>query len=370
MRLYPALRPFLFRLDAEAAHGWGVRAASLGRWAGPLLRRAFPPPDARLAQTLWGLPFAGPVGLAAGFDKDARLADVWPTLGFGFAEVGSVTARPSDGNPRPRAFRLPDDRALVNRMGLNNAGAQATAHRLAGLDRDARRARGFVLAVNVAKTHSPDILGDAGVDDFRETVRHVLPHADLLVLNVSCPNTAEGKTFETPDALDALLTAVMAEHGAQASPVPVLVKLSPPAASGVDAPLVDELVALALSHGVAGFVATNTASDRDGLATDARRLSQIGAGGLSGRPLATRATALVRHLYRTVGDRVPIVGVGGVDSAEAAYARLRAGASLVELYTGLVYEGPGLPSQIHAGLVRLLDRDGLGRLADAVGLDA
>ena len=224
--------------------------------------------------------------------------------------------------------------------------------------------------MNVAKTHSPDILGEAGVEDFRVSVQLVLPHADLLVLNVSCPNTAEGKTFEDCVALDALLGAVMAERQRQHSAVPVLVKLSPPAASGVDAGAVDEIVAVCRGHGVAGFVTTNTAGDRDGLRTHADDLARIGNGGLSGAPLAKRADALVRHLYRTTSGAVPIVGVGGIDSPEAAYRRVRLGASLVEVYTGLVYEGPGLVQRIHKGLVRLLERDGLGSISEAVGLDA
>src|SRR5690606_34644848 len=293
------------------------------------------------------------------------LVPFWAALGFGFAEVGSVTAQPSEGNPRPRAFRLPADRALVNRMGLGNEGAEAVAARLARLERP----NDFALGVNVAKTHSPAILGDAAVEDFRTSVRLLLPHADYLALNVSCPNTAEGKTFETPDALDALLAAVMAEHAAQASTVPVLVKLSPPI-SETDFGCTDELVAVARGHGVEGFIAANTAPDRAGLVTEAGRVAAVGRGGLSGRPLAARSTALVRHLYRLTDGAVPILGVGGVDSPEAAYAKVRAGASLVELYTGLVYEGPGLVKRIREGLLRLLDRDGLARLGEAVGADA
>lgn len=370
---YRLLRPLLFRLDAEAAHGAGVAAARLGQRAPGVVRALFPRADARLAQTVWGLRFASPVGLAAGFDKNAALVWFWAALGLGSAEVGSVSARASAGNPRPRAFRLPADRALVNRMGLNNDGAEAVAARLAATPRPP----GFVVGVNVAKTHSPDILGDAGVDDFRQSVRALAPQADYLALNVSCPNTAEGKTFEEAEALDGLLAAVMAEvregaasRAADRSPLPVLVKLSPPGAGGVDAGAVDELVAICLRHGVDGFIATNTASDRAGLATEAGAVERIGRGGLSGRPLAARAAALTRHLYRTTGGAVPIVGVGGIDSADEAYARIRAGASLVQLYTALVYEGPGLVGRIHRGLVERLDRDGLGTLAEAVGLDA
>ena len=364
LAMYRLLRPLLFRLDAEDAHGWGVRAARTGQRVPGVMRRLFPRADPRLAQTVWGLRFGSPVGLAAGFDKNAELVRFWASLGLGFAEVGSVSARPSEGNARPRAFRLPADAALVNRMGLNNHGAPVVAARL----RATLRPPGFVVGVNVAKTHSPDILGDAGVDDFRQSVRALAPEAGYLALNVSCPNTAEGKTFEDAEALDALLAAVTAELGGDRPPL--LVKLSPPPATGVDVGAVDELVAICRAHGVDGLIASNTASDRDGLATPRGEIDRVGRGGLSGRPLAVRAESLIRHLYRTAGGTLPLVGVGGIDSPEAAYARVRAGASLVQLYTGLVYKGPGLIGRIHRGLVRLLDRDGLATLADAVGADA
>ena len=357
-----------------------MQAARLGQRAPAAVRALYrvPDPEGRLVQTFWrsearrGLTFRLPVGLAAGFDKNAEGVPLWAALGFGFAEVGSVTAQGGEGNPTPRAFRLPDDRALVNRLGLGNDGAEVIARRLAALERP----RDFVLGVNVAKTHDPAILGRDAVEDFRLSVRPLLPHADFLVLNVSCPNTAEGKTFEEPAALDGLLAAVMAECEGQSSKVPVLVKLSPPrvlagsVVAAYDFGCTDELVSVAIAHGVEGFVASNTAPDRDGLATRPETVAEIGRGGLSGRPLTARSTALVRRLYRLTGGALPIIGVGGVDSAESAYAKVRAGASLVELYTGLVFEGPGLPSHIGRGLLRLLDRDRLDALADAVGRDA
>lgn len=374
--MYAALRPFLFRLDAEAAHGLGSLAARAGQRAPGAVRALVGvEPDGALGQTLWGLRFRSPVGLAAGFDKDARLVRFWDALGFGWADVGSVTNEAAPGNPRPRAFRLPDDRALVNRMGLNNDGAAAVAARLAR----APRRPGFVVSVNVAKTHRQDpgaLAGAAGIEDVRRAVAVVLPQADLLTVNVSCPNTADGKTFETPEALDALLAAVAPARDAFAAAgggrrVPLLVKLSPDAAD------VDGLVAVALAHGVDGLVATNTAAhptevgwSRAGLTTDAGTLERIGRGGLSGRPLAERSLALTRHLYRLTEGRVPLVGVGGIDSAEAAYARVRAGASLVQLYTALVYEGPGVVRTVTRGLAERLDCDGFGTLAEAVGVDA
>lgn len=369
--MYRALRLLFFQLDAESAHGLGVRAARIGRLAPALVRGLFRFDDERLEQTLWktdereGLLFANPVGLAAGFDKNAELVHFWPSLGFGFAEVGSVTALPSEGNPRPRAFRLPADRALINRMGLNNDGAEAVARHLARTNKP----DGFVLGINVAKTHDPAILGEEATKDFRTSARHLLPFADYLALNVSCPNTAEGKTFEEPEALDGLLRAVMGERAAQNSRTPVLVKLSPPS-SPVDMGNVDELIAISLNHGVEGFIATNTASDREGLQSNNSTLERIGNGGLSGQPLAERATALVRHIYQQTNGSIPIIGVGGIDSPEAAYERLRAGASLIQLYTGLVYEGPALIKRINKGLLHFLERDGFQSVSGVVGADS
>ncbi|MEP0545468.1 MAG: quinone-dependent dihydroorotate dehydrogenase [Rhodothermales bacterium] len=362
--MYPLLRPLLFRLDAETAHHAALRTARLAQTVPGLLRPLFQFEHDALHQRLWGLDFANPVGLAAGFDKNAEFVRFWRMLGFGFAEVGSVTANPSAGNPRPRAFRLPDDRALVNRMGLNNVGADAVAERLRTAERT------LPLGINLAKTHDPAILGDAATDDFLQSFRRLAPLADYVALNVSCPNTAEGKTFESPDAFDGLLAAVMSLRADLGLTVPVLVKLSPPPAAAFDPGPVDDLVDLALGHSIAGFIATNTASDRDGLTTTTARLDEIGRGGLSGVPLAERATALIRHLSRRTEGSVPIIGVGGVDSAEAAYRKIRAGASLVEVYTGLVYEGPGLVGRINRGLVGLLERDGFASVTEAVGTEA
>ncbi|MEC8496010.1 MAG: quinone-dependent dihydroorotate dehydrogenase, partial [Planctomycetota bacterium] len=262
---------------------------------------------------------------------------------------------------------LPTDRALVNRLGLGNEGAAAIARRIGGM----RRPPGFPIGINVVKTHDPAIIGAEGLDDFACAARTMLPHADFLVLNVSCPNTAEGKTFEDPASLAELLDRVMAERAALRSEVPVLVKLSPPApldAEGAfDTSALDELMDLALERGVAGFVATNTASDRAGLSTPTARLEAIGHGGLSGAPIRARALAMTRHRRRRLEGRAAIVGVGGIDTPEAAYERICAGADLVELYTGLVYAGPGLVGEAARTIVRGLDRDGHGSVADAVG---
>ncbi len=364
--MYRFLRPLLFRLDAEAAHRLGMGAARVAQaLPARLTEAAFGYEHAALRQRLWGMTFPNPVGLAAGFDKNACGVRFWERLGFGFSEIGSVSAEASEGNPRPRAFRLAEDKALVNRMGLNNDGAARVAERLA------RTARRRPLGVNLAKTHDPVVMGETALDDFRRSFRRLAPLAGYVALNISCPNTREGKTFEAPDALDALLAAVFEERAALNLSVPVLVKLGPPAdARAALSGAVPEAVAVAEAHGVHGYIATNTASDRAGLRASEAWLEAIGRGGLSGKPIEERATHLVRHLYRLTEGRVPIIGVGGVDSAEAAYAKIRAGASLVQLYTALVYKGPGVVRAIKQGLVRLLERDGLASIEDAVGADA
>ena len=365
--MYAPFRSLLFHVDAERAHRLGTGAARLAQTAAPsLVAKMFAFEHEALRQTLWGLDFANPVGPAAGFDKNAKLIPFWEALGFGFAEVGSVSAQKARGNPRPRLFRLPADRALINRMGLNNDGAKKVAKRL----RKAAGKTAIPIGVNLAKTHDPRIMGEAAIEDFRESFRLLAPWAGYVALNVSCPNTTEGKTFEDPNALDDLLRAVFAERAALRLDVPVLVKLSPPVSERIvlDS-LVDEILAVSQAHGVQGFIATNTASDRAGLVTPEPVLRAIGRGGLSGAPLERRATRLVRYLFEKTGGETPIIGVGGVRSPDTAYAKIRAGASLVQLYTGLVYEGPGLVRKIKEGLVERLERDGFTRLRDAVGVD-
>ncbi|MEX0821991.1 MAG: quinone-dependent dihydroorotate dehydrogenase [Rhodothermales bacterium] len=366
--MYDLVRSTLFNIDAERAHRLATAAARAAQMTrvNRLLEGTFEFDDIRLDQSIWGIDFANPVGLAAGFDKNAALVPFWATLGFGYAEVGSVSAQPSRGNPRPRAFRLPTDEALINRMGLNNKGAHKISRRLRRL-KDRRR---IPIGVNLAKTHDPGVMGDAAVEDFRASFELMAPHADYVALNISCPNTREGKTFEEPDALASLLDAVMHQREDSAPEVPVLLKLSPPLSDRIvfDS-AVEAAVEIGLDRGIEGFIASNTASDREGLSADDEYLDAIGAGGLSGRPLEARSTHLVRYLYRLTGGAVPIIGVGGVFSAEDAYRKICAGASLVQVYTGLVYRGPGLVRDIKRGLVDLLERDGFGSIEEAVGTE-
>ena len=367
--MYRFFRPLLFRMDPERAHSISLGAAELvQRFMPSVVEPQYEFEDERLKQRLWGTAFPNPVGLAAGADKNARLVSFWEGVGFGFVEVGSVSAMAADGNPKPRAFRLEEDRALLNRLGLNNDGAAAVAERLEA----GRNERTRPLGINLAKTHDPGVMGEAALEDFRESFRLLAPQADYVVLNVSCPNTEEGRTFEHPDALDDLLSTIFAEQKAPGLEVPVLIKLSPPVSDRVifDTHL-EDVVAVAQAHGVHGFIASNTASDRKGIEdTPQERLEAIGRGGLSGEPLAGRATCLVRYLYQATDGEVPIIGVGGVHDAASAYEKIRAGASLVQLYTALVYEGPGLIKRIKEGLVKRLKEDDYVSIADAVGVDA
>lgn len=364
---YASYRDWLFKLDPERAHQVAALAGRAGhRFAAGYLRRTFGYEHVSLEQWLWRMRFVNPIGLAAGFDKNARLLGFAEEIGFGFSEVGSVSALPSRGNPRPRLFRLPEDEALINRMGLNNAGARRIAARI----RHRRDGTHIPLGINIAKTHSPRIMGEAAVDDFVETFRRMAPLADYVTLNISCPNTAEGKTFEDPEAFEPLIRAIMEARQELRSQVPVLVKLSPPpTARVVFDSAVEELVALSLEHGVEGFVATNTASDRQGLSTEPARLQKIGHGGLSGPPIEERANQLVRYLYARTDGKIPIIGVGGVRSGESAYRKFLAGASLVQLYTALVYEGPAVVQRIKQELAACLERDGHRNLRSVIGQD-
>ena len=363
--MYSSLKPLLFRLSPETAHRLTVGAARIAAYtAVRLLDPVFDFQSPALKITLWGHQYPNPVGLAAGFDKNARLIDFWPHVGFGFAEVGSVTYRASKGNPRPRLFRLPEDHALINRMGLNNQGAPKIAKRIGN--------RGmyhpFPLGINLAKTNDPAVLGEAAVEDYVESFRLLGPKANYIALNISCPNTADGRTFEDPEALDRLLDALLAARTEMSLRVPVLVKLSPAISERIvfDS-LLEELVSVCLERKVQGFIATNTASDRSGLRTDPATLDRIGPGGLSGPPIAKRSNRLITYLHQKTAGRLPIIGVGGIDSGTAAYEKIRAGASLVQLYTGLIYEGPGLVMRVKQDLVRLLEEDGYLSVGQAIG---
>lgn len=368
MHLWRAMYRLLFsvvfrRLPAEFAHrlGFGlirVVAVAAVPGLGVLLRRWLAPRDPVLRLSAFGVEFPGPLGLAAGFDKDARGPDVLGALGFAFVEVGTVTARAQPGNPKPRLFRLAEDRALVNRMGFNNAGAEAAAERLRGRD----RAGGAVVGVNIGK--SKVVPEDEAVADYVASARALAEVAEYMVVNVSSPNTPGLRNLQAVEHLRPLLVAVRgALDETTARRVPLLVKIAPDLADED----IDAVADLALELELDGIIATNTTISRAGLVTDPARIEELGAGGLSGAPLRARSLEVLRRLRGRVGDRLVLVAVGGIETAEDAWARIRAGATLVQAYTGFIYGGPLWPRRIHRGLARLVRQSGYGSIGEAVG---
>lgn len=354
---YPLLRPLFFSFDPEHAHGLALGVLQLLQ-VSPL---TFPPPsDARLRQKLWGLDFPNPVGLAAGYDKNAQVPRVWSALGFGFAELGTLTAKAQPGNPQPRIFRLERDEACINRLGFNNQGAPATAQRLKTL-LPVNRPHPIPLGFNIGKSRLASL--DEAVDDYLESSMHLLPFADYLVVNVSSPNTPNLRKLQAVERLGQLLEALLAQakqlaQQTAARPKPILVKIAPDLS---DTEIV-EIAQLARAVGLSGLIATNTTTARPPLRTPINET-----GGLSGRPLAARATEVLRLLFQAVEGKLPLIGVGGIFSAQNAYERICAGASLVQIYTGLIYEGPFLPRRITRGLGQILSRKGLGHIGEAIG---
>jgi len=326
------------RTDAERAHHAGFLAIRAGRPVArhTLGRRAGEPVDRM------GLRFPGVLGLAAGFDKNAVGIDALAALGFGFVEVGTVTGRPQPGNPRPRLFRLPTDRAVVNRMGFNNDGAELVAERLAR-----RRRTGVVVGVNIGKTK---VVPEAGaVDDYRLSTRMLAPHADYLVVNVSSPNTPGLRDLQAVERLQPLLAAVRREAlRASDRYVPLLVKIAPDLSDDDVLAVADLVVADRLD----GIVATNTTISRDGLRSTAAEVERAGAGGLSGAPLLHRSLEVMRMLRSRMGEEPTLIGVGGIATIGDAVERLAAGADLLQAYTALIYQGPTWPGRMNRALAR------------------
>ncbi|MEV0401767.1 quinone-dependent dihydroorotate dehydrogenase [Actinoallomurus sp. NPDC050550] len=335
----------LRRLPAERVHRMsfaGLRLLGAVPGALPLLRRALGPRDPALRVRALGLEFPGPLGLAAGFDKEAEAYEALGAFGFGFVEIGTVTARPQPGNPKPRLFRLVRDRAIVNRMGFNNHGARAAAARL-------RRHRNVIVGVNIGKTK---VVPEAeAVADYVESAEALAALADYLVVNVSSPNTPGLRNLQAVEHLRPLLTAVReAADRVSDRRVPLLVKIAPDLADAD----IDAVADLALELGLDGIIATNTTISRDGLATDPAEVEAAGAGGLSGAPLKRRSLEVLERLRDRAGDRLVLISVGGIETADDAWERLRAGATLVQAYTGLIYGGPLWPRAINRGLARNL----------------
>ncbi len=349
------LRQTLLRLDPEKAHNIAMGGlATLARMpVANLIERRALVSDPRLAQQLFGLTFRNPVGLAAGFDKQAVAVPAWAFLGFGFCEIGTVTAQPQPGNDKPRIFRLKEDRAVINRLGFNSIGAEHVATRLYNWE-SAGKAHRIPLGVNIGKTK----LAEDAASDYLTTFRHLVPYADYVAINVSSPNTPGLRDLQERDALKELLGRIASANHACRRPVPLLVKIAP----DLDDAAVAAILGLAGNH-VEGLIICNTTVARD----PALKSAAAGqTGGLSGAPLRARSDEMIRAA-RAAAPNLPIVGVGGIFSGDDAWNKIRAGASLVQVYTGMIYEGPGLVRRINRELVRRMDAEGVAHIGEVVG---
>ena len=338
--VYRLLQPLLFRLPAERAHYLTMGALqTLTALPGgtAVAKSAWGSPPGRPVRC-FGLDFPNPVGLAAGFDKDARWIDALATLGFGFLEVGTLTPRPQPGNPRPRLFRLRADRALINRMGFNNGGVEAAAERLA------RRRTQVPVGGNIGKNKTTP--NEQAIDDYRIAFEKLHSVVDYFVVNVSSPNTPGLRELQEREPLTRLLEALRADNEATATPRPILLKIAP----DLTEHQLDDIVGLVHDTGTAGLICTNTTIDRSSLQTPKQRVESIGAGGLSGDPVRARSTEVIRYVRSQAGPQLPIVGVGGIRTAADALEKLEAGANLVQVYTGFIYEGPAIVRNILTGL--------------------
>ncbi|CCA94382.1 quinone-dependent dihydroorotate dehydrogenase [Novosphingobium sp. PP1Y] len=346
--IYALLRPALFRIDAEKAHGLALKALKHAP------ARKAPGSAAGLATRVAGIDFANPVGMAAGFDKDGEVPDALLGLGFGFAEVGSITPLPQSGNPKPRLFRLVEDCAVINRMGFNNGGAQAAVERL-----EARLGRPGVVGINIgANKDSVD-----RVADYATMARLMAPLASYLAVNISSPNTPGLRALQDESSLTGLLDAVIEARGAVCGEdgPPIFLKVAP----DLEPADVDAISRIAIDRKLGALIVSNTTISRPPLSSP-----QAGeSGGLSGAPLRDLAQQRLRDFRKATGGAMPLVGVGGIATAEDAWARIRAGASLVQLYSAMVYEGPGIAKAIAKGLEQLMKRDGFATVAEAVGTE-
>ena len=346
--LFPLLRPALFAFDAETAHGLSLVALKM-------LPLGTPRSDPALAISVAGIAFPGPLGAAAGYDKNGEVPDALLRLGFGFAEIGTVTPLAQAGNPRPRLFRLREDRAVINRMGFNNAGAEAMLARL-----QSRKGRSGVVGVNIgANKDSPDRIAD-----YVHLVRIMARVATYLTVNISSPNTPGLRALQDPGALAALLDAVLEARGDSIDPdrshlPPIFLKLAP----DLEPRDIDAICRIAIDRHLGALIVSNTTISRPALLS--RHATE--AGGLSGAPLRDLAHQRLSDFRSASGGAIPLVGVGGIASAADAWARIRAGASLIQFYSAMVYEGPGLARRINSGLVQLMQRDGFSTIAEAVG---
>lgn len=357
------LRPLLFRANAETVHELGLRALEVSLRNSAVQDRSSRrfKVDGRLSVKRFGLEFANPVGIAAGFDKNGVVVDQLAALGFGFVEVGTVTRRPQPGNAKPRMFRLPLDRALINRLGFNNLGAEAAAERLAASRRKC------VIGVNIGK--NKDIPNNAAVEDYLSCLETVYEQADYIAVNVSSPNTPGLRELQGAEHLRRLLTALRSRVGQLAADAgasgakPLLLKIAP----DLSEEALRDVVEISREASIDGIIATNTTISREGLETPRPLVEACGDGGISGVPLGRRSNEVISYIYRATGGALPIIGVGGIFTAADAFQKIRCGASLVQAYTGFVYNGPGFALELNRGLIKLLEDNKFATVDDAVG---
>lgn len=351
------IKPVFFRFDPEAVHDAICSIGEvLGRYAlgRECLRVLFAYEHPSLKTTVCGIHFSNPVGLSAGFDKNARLTDIMPSIGFGFEEVGSITGEPCEGNPKPRLWRLPHTKGLVVYYGLKNDGSDAISIRLQ------HKRCSIPIGTSIAKTNSLKTISlEEGIADYKKAFQALTDIGAYFTINISCPNVYGGEPFTEPNRLEALLTAL--------DPLPTKKPIFLKITADISFEALDALVDVVDRHRVHGFILSNLTKDRTNPVIHQEDLAKAGKGGISGKPVADRSNALISHLYKTKGKRYCIIGVGGIFTAEDAYEKIRRGASLVQLITGMIYEGPQLIGEINRGLVALLKRDGFRHIHEAVG---
>lgn len=351
------IRPVLFRIDPERVHRMAVfYGKQLGNFsfARKTIKSFFYYENEKLTQTIAGIKFVNPVGLAAGFDKEAELMNILPSVGFGFEEIGSITAKPCKGNQKPRLWRLPKYKSIVVNYGLKNQGCEAIAEKLTG------KKFAFPLGINIAKTNCPETVDlEKGIQDYVEGFTVMEPYADYLTINISCPNAYGGQPFSNPKYLERLLT----ETDKIKTKKPLFIKISPE----LTIKQLDELLSVCAKHNLQGFIISNLVKDRSKLAIPAEDFAKVGMGSLSGKIVYDRSNELISYIYQKTKRKYIIIGCGGIFTAEDAYEKIKRGASLVQLITGMIYEGPMAIKKINVGLVELLEKDGFNHITEAVG---
>ncbi|MEK6969067.1 MAG: quinone-dependent dihydroorotate dehydrogenase [Nanoarchaeota archaeon] len=351
------IQPVLFKIDPEQIHDL---ALLLGKTFGKfsltrqLTKTCFYYKNKKLTQTIAGIKFVNPVGLAAGFDKEAEMMQILPSLGFGFEEIGSITAKPCRGNPKPRLWRLPKYKSIVVNYGLKNQGCKIIAEKLK------KKKLVFPVGINIAKTNCPETVNpEAGVNDYIESFLTMEPYADYLTINISCPNAYGGQLFSDPKYLEKLLSKIDRVKTKN----PVFIKISPE----LSLKQLDELLSICGKHTLTGFVVSNLIKDRSKLTIPPQEFAKVGIGGLSGKILQKHSDELISYIYQKTKGKYVIIGSGGIFTAKDAYEKIIRGASLLQLLTGMIYEGPAVIKKINKGLVELLKKDGFENIAEAVG---